>query len=798
MIWLISLLVGAAAAIVLVSSLEKPPQSVAVATRPAPLPQTLASAASQPASQPAGIRTYGQVLHADLKNYPDTQPWAWNVEMNDAAHVVLNEPVYVCPRGDLWITRADADPLLKVLARAADETEHVVDQTPRYIVWTVSGKHQWQASAVCGDDEHLELVSPTDRKPIPWHRNYRWLGAMNWADGDATRLIVPTDRGISIITIDSTLTESYCELTDAPAASAPATIASNEIATTSSSTTNASTIASTVAGIPIPPPQVLFDTRGLLAWIPSDGDFRGPSHVARFVDGKWTTLDSVNWPDGIIHLVPMLDGSVLQIRHGIDPGSVTLSTVLLESAPIDQKEVIAMANQLGDEDPDNRIAAFERLTQFGPGINSILEKIEPTADVEAKSRIHALIESGIASRLGGMTINDNLLTVYARVADGGVVFFAPHGVSIPQDQQDPKIVSPDYLVVRPGRAVRELPAAIIEQLDGTKTLAAIKDEWILTGQNSGPRRYLSPNQFYQLLRPSETKFSSVFAIDGRGRWLLRGQGNATTQPTLIIDPTIPDPTIRLAIWMIDTGQDVGWNKTGWPVLLRGATHWVVNNRDWEVMDEKTDEMLEKLPATVPSIPANAIPASMPSATAAIPASMPTSMPTAVTLSPPSSLATSLPTSMPGELATTLPDAGPLLLTDAAGNRYYDGESTLTVIDAAGNPRAWTLPDECAGDREQPAWLAPDRNGHLYLFNTAGKIIRLRPTPGEAQPFVVESIFTKDIPNFREIRRIWLDPGGRIDVGYEQWRLAIIFPTGQISPEIVDRVPPGDVKRTDEP
>ncbi|MDP9176011.1 MAG: hypothetical protein M3O30_19415 [Planctomycetota bacterium] len=754
LIWGAALIGAAAVAAAMVLMLGKGETPIAT-SQPATLPQTLASVTTAPATEPTVMRTYGQVLHADLPNYPQTQPWATNVDLAEAAHVVLHEPVYVCPRGDLWITRADADPLSTVLARATTEPEHIIDQVVRYVLWMPNAKGEWQAAAVCGDDDNLALVSATTRQAIPGHRSYRWDLAMDWQDNGTSRLIVPTDRGISVLTAGATLTEDYVDLADSPASTEPGVAA-----------TAPSTIASTAATSPsnaLPRPQVLFDLRGLLAWIPADGDFRGPSQVARFVDGKWVTLDALNWPASILHLVPMLDGSVLQVRRGIDADSVELTIVPLDNPAINEKDVLAIVNELGNDDPDKRVSAFQLLTQYGPGIYPILEKAQSHVPPEAQARLHSLLDGRMATQLGGMMINDNLLTVTARLRDGGAVFFAPHGVSIPQEQQDPKIVSPDYLVVRPGQAVRELPGAIIAALDGQKTIDALRDEWILNTPDKGPQRYLPPEQFYPLVHGRELGFSHLVAIDSRGRWVLRGEGNSSTRPTLIIDPTVPDPTPKLAIWMIDTGKDAGWNKSDWPTLLRGATHWLVNSRDWEAMDENSDAMSIELPA----------------------ATLPSTSSTTV--------ASSLPTTLP----QTEPEGKQLLLIDAAGNRYYDGETTLTIVDAKGRQRIWTLPENCAGDAEQRAWLVPDRDGHLFLFNAVGRIVRLRPTLDEAQPFVVESVFTHSIPPFREIRRIWLDPAGRIAVIYEEWRMAIIFPTGQISPEIADRVLMQDVKRTDE-
>src|SRR5205085_1041729 len=66
-------------------------------------------------------------------------------------------------------------------------------------------------------------------------------------------------------------------------------------------------------------PQLLLDSRGLLAWIPPSQTAPGSRGAYRFVDNKWQPLGpDQNWPTSIIHLVPLLDGSVLQIIRATD------------------------------------------------------------------------------------------------------------------------------------------------------------------------------------------------------------------------------------------------------------------------------------------------------------------------------------------------------------------------------------------------------------------------------------------------------------------------------------------------
>jgi hypothetical protein len=489
---------------------------------------------------------------------------------------------------------------------------------------------------------------------------------------------------------------------------------------------------------------------------------------------------------------------------------------------------------------------------------------------EAQARIRELLQNKLVTKLGGMIVNENQLTVVKRLRDGGAIFYAPQGVSIPRDQAEPDVIQPDYLVIRPGRPIQQLPEGLLPMIKPADAIDSDHDEWVVTSAKLGPRRYLPPHELDQLLRDSEQGYA-FYEIDGRGRWLFhredaagargaleapgapanpaRGSGgnpatqrattgnaivedatvvNATTQPaaqvsasggdmlargavatkvqtytgpTLILDPTIPDPSPRLAIWMIDSGMNCGWNKDGWPVFATGSDHWMVNDRQWEHMAE-TDAMLTDAPAISPPKAGSATtkPGANGIAATAPAAESPGSAAQGSTGASPSAVASQSPsTSQPAsssssatiELQPAVDSTGPLLAVDLAGNCYYEGKSSLTIIAPSGFRQTWSLPADCIGTEDHP-WLVCTREGMLFLFNDAGKVIRLRPTPGELEPLAVDAVFSHRIPHFGSIKRIWLDPAGRIAVAYDESRLAILFPTGQIPPEIADKMLAHDV------
>jgi hypothetical protein len=130
------------------------------------------------------------------------------------------------------------------------------------------------------------------------------------------------------------------------------------------------------------------------------------------------------------------------------------------------------------------------------------------------------------------------------------------------------------------------------------------------------------------------------------------------------------------------------------------------------------------------------------------------------------------------------------LTDNDGNRYYDGTDSLRVVSRDGTESTWQFPPAAVG--KGPVTLLKTPDGLLFLFNQPGRVLRIRPTPGEAEPFALEATFTRRIPSVARPKRIWLDPAGRIVV-VDARRVILFFPQGFIPPKIRDLMP---VERSD--
>ena len=128
----------------------------------------------------------------------------------------------------------------------------------------------------------------------------------------------------------------------------------------------------------------------------------------------------------------------------------------------------------------------------------------------------------------------------------------------------------------------------------------------------------------------------------------------------------------------------------------------------------------------------------------------------------------------------------MLLVDAEGNRYHDGKSRLVVL-TLGERIEWQLPPAATGTLAT-VHLARTDEGLLFLYNQPGRLLRIRPTPDEAEPFALEATFTRNVPSADSIARLWVDPAGRLIMAHGN-KLAIMFPKGYIPPAIAAKMPP---------
>lgn len=697
------------------------PPAIAPATRPAEK------------ETPKYASSYMEVVRAEFPSMPTTQPLAFPLELNQAARLVLKLPVFLSrASGDLWITSPDAPPtkqILKDLAdpAAADSQAHVLRERVAFVDWLTNSSGNAIPYLICMTrDGSFELVSIDGRKPLPNRRDYRWDRAFPWDD----KVVVPTGTGVSVFEFRPEIKESYRDLMPIPLTPP----------TTAPSTSPADK----------PEPQALPDGQGLLAWISWEHGQPGSRGAVRFLDGKWIDLGpDQSWPEKIVHLVPLRDGTVFQFVAR-DDGAITVQTMPLEDASVDEAQIAKLVDKLSDPDPDERRKAVSELSNFGPGAWPTLTKLSAQQPPQAKMLLRQLLKDKTRPTLSGMTLlGDRLLQLAARVSDGGAVFYAPQGISLPSADSDaePTITAPAWLSVRPGHYVELLGASLVADLKPNDChLDIVGDQWIANTDVRGPRLFFG-NGFATLLRRNEREFSHVLGVDARGRWLFRKP--ADDRQTLIIDPHLPDPIPHLPVWNLAIAQTVGWDKDNWPVVQNGASY-ALTETDWRPLnvDEKFFSRPDQIPATT------------------VPSTRPTSTRPAST-----------------HPSDPLASERPLLVT-SDGTRYFGGLTDLTIVDPSGKHATWPLPPTANG--VGPATLIATKSGKLFLFNQPGRVLRITRTPTGPEPFKLDSTFTHNIPIAAHPTRIWLDPAGRIDIA-DGTRLAILFPDGYIPRAISEKM-----------
>jgi hypothetical protein len=184
----------------------------------------------------------------------------------------------------------------------------------------------------------------------------------------------------------------------------------------------------------------------------------------------------------------------------------------------------------------------------------------------------------------------------------------------------------------------------------------------------------------------------------------------------------------------------------WPAIKNGGA-WALAETDWRPLDEPREKMLTEW----------------------------------------SSMLMRGPTSVPG--------LGVPLLVDPDGTQYFDGTRTLHVImPLTKGDVTWNLPPEATGTAK-PVLIRAGED-RLFLFNSPGRVVRIKPTPKGPEPFKVEAVFTHRIPNVDQPDRIWRDPAGRIIIAYDGNTLAICFPSGRIPEEIAKKMSAADLEDAD--
>lgn len=728
------------------------PPATQPATPPAQPPAAEPATAAQ-ADTPAprqAVATFIDLVRTRHPRFPADEPTSSILKFAESARIVLDCPVYLDNRRDLWITHPDAPPLADTLAAAAGEQVHIVPERIVYVRWLTDETGQWAPTLIARTaDGRFEAITTRQqgrgprarrteqRTPLP-DRDYLWHLAFDWQDAIA----VPTSTGAAIVRPSPQWEEAYFDFA-AEGLIAPASAAWAASATQPTTTPTTAPLSN--------PPQLLEDARGLLAFIPWDDAAPGSTRIARYIDRQWQILPPERDGERIVHLIPLLDGSLLRLAQGDEPGAIRLAHSLLETVDLPRDTILALVDQLSADLPDQREAAFNALQQYGQGVWPLLEEIADQQPPEARLRLRQLLRNRIAPTLGGMRIIADRLRVIARQPDRTVLLYAPQGVTIPGPQDQTFTLSPAWIATGPGTGIQLLPQHMTHDLHPDQMrIQWVTGDWIATDAARGPRMWVG-NAFEPLLGQTHaTTYRHVMGVDRQFRWLFAARPIATGQlepgeSFLILDRRLPDPTPRLPVWVWD-GAEMGWDEQGYPGMRSGGA-FVLADDAWRNLNGDTERFYTS--------PADARPL------------------------PPDPPAT---TQMPDDL-------GPPLLTDPDGATYFGGRDELIALRADGRLIRWTLPPNAVGQADVTIHLARTPDGRLFLYNQRGRLLRIAPTPDEPQPFTVEAAFTRNIPNVPAPLRLWTDPAGRLCLLATPTRLALCFPEGRI-PRPISLLMPG--------
>jgi hypothetical protein len=480
--------------------------------------------------------------------------------------------------------------------------------------------------------------------------------------------------------------------------------------------------------------HALVDLKGLLAWSSSTDD-RTPSQVARFDGSAWKLLTPDDrWPKSIVQLTPMSDGTVLTLHRKDD--RLRLIYVLLDAgaASVDEKKIEEAIAKLYSTSPKDRREAMRELSNFGASAWPTIEKLAEAQRSDVRARLRQILGNQTEPSLDGLRPLPGTGRLLARYPGEGVLVRFSAGVQTFDDSGASRDIVPALVLLRPGFGALLLPDDVSTALTdepGARLRIGGGDEFVVERpKGEGPGRWMG-NHLAPMLRESERdRFPRFTGIDSMGRWVF---ASSDGKDSLVIDVTILDPAPRMPVWVLENANgSMGWDDEGWPCRKLGAT-WALRETAWQALTpERSKEVFRVKREDSPE-------------------------------------AQNAPTTAP-----TAP-----LLTDAQGNAYSNGLDALVVRTRDGITINWPLPSEARGPGvfdSSPVLL--EANGHLFLFNAPGKCVRLKPTPTDAEPFKVEAIFTRGLPQ-HDIRRIWKDPAGRLIVASGGTRLAICFPTGTI-------------------
>jgi hypothetical protein len=666
---------------------RRSPAPSAPVTRAVETPPTTA-----PAKGPV-VSDFMKLVSLYYPDFPSTRPLDAAVDFADSAHLVIPDPLTVDSIGALWIHHVNgAEP---VVAARKPAQVNIVNRKVRFVHrWRSQSASSWNLALVVPSKtrEGFDLVEEHQTRPLTKGDQYDWSSAVSLQDGT---IAVPTGNGVSLFAFSSR--GAFPETQSPPLLADPS-----------------------VSHAPI---RLIEFNHSLIAWIPPKDNHPGSSGAIRWSDGAWVRLQGDHWPDHLVHLIPLYD-SVIQLIGSEQSARVV--TVSMGLASVSENELTEKILQLGDVDPQKRDAAELQLSKYRDTLWPVADKLMDKVPPEVQIRLQNLLRARDNPMLGNCEPANGKVRLLNRYPSGGCLLYNPDGAKVPNGSDEPLEVKPAWILVDPGAPIHALQGEFLTDLDPDvhQLFYTASGQWIVQDPASGPRLLLAGNNWLKLTRKGEDAFTVFDRSDSAGRLLFRTDPTSPN-PTLLIDPKLPDARPKLPIWTMEYDA-VGWNKKDYPAILYLGNAMFLNEDHWPVIDSKTDALLTK---------SSEIPA----------------------------------------IASTWPShLGQPLAKDEKGNLFFGGESHLVLLTPAGEQSTFSLPADAMGTLDKPS-LACAGNGRLLLYNKPGQISRLRLADGGLK---LEAVFKQGAPDAKQLTRMWIDPHKRLVMVWDK-KMALGFPQGYI-------------------
>ncbi len=623
----LSRLAPLALALALASSCDQPQPKQEEPTRQPPATQPAGRPATQPAEEPTPLSRYTDILLDEQPDFPTTQPLTSPLAIEEAARLVFDEPLFLDAVGCLWIVHERGQTPEQILkGDDLDRQTFVVTQPVVFTWWKPGYDGRTTVEMILRrPDGGYDWLHQTGRAAIPAPPDGH---AFDWSRAylvDAG-IVVPTTGGAAIVRpVDRPDPAQYFRRYG-PRVATSRPDGSGKVETLH--------VALAEPRDDLPLTQTRLDGRGLLAWIPWEGRRRpGGEIIGRFIGGEWTQLTGSGWSDRPVHLMPLTDGSILQLSLD-EEGEARLTALPLNATPVDPEVVAALVEGLTSGDARERERAFVSLAGYGPGAWPILEELLPDQPPIVQKQLRAILGDKRQPTIGGLQPEPGPVEVQQWLGDGGVILRYRNGILLPDSAGVTVLERPALLLVRPGHRTQLLDPMLAGEIaaDPDTRLYVWGEEWIVCRPGQPARRWLI-NHFAPILEEGRAEWQAFVGLDQVGRWLFRRPGEQT--PTLVVDIRIPDPTPRLPTWVIESGGTAGWDAEGWPVTQSGGA-WRLKEEDWEALDEGA------------------------------------------------------------EVFTINPDASDLLATGPDGTTYAGGLEELRITRPDGTTQTWPLPPEATG------------------------------------------------------------------------------------------------------